>query len=169
MRKIILILLLLLIGTGIMFIPAQSGFLIRTLHGNPIYFIPGETKDITIGWTHSVELTPWEENYRVMGNGELSLESTIYQAYGAGTPDIEGKVEILPNGYIQVTEIKREIPYYSLFYVANSGYFISHNETQYLLKDFVPDYESIHIRYEYLKVYEWIYLEFHKRRVGSNE
>lgn len=152
-----------------MFIPVQSGFLITERDGNLIYFISSKTDDITIGWLHSVELAPWEENFRVMKNGGLTLESTIYQAYGAGTPDTEGIVEILPSGYLQVTGIEREIPYYSLFYVPNSNYYIRHNEKEHLLKDFVSNYENVHIRYGNIKIYEWIFLEFHKRRVKSNE
>ena len=93
-----------------MIIPVQSGFLLEDGNGKTLRFYPNNTKEIIVGWRHSVELTPWEEAYRVIENEKLSLKSTTYKAYGAGTPDIEGKVELLENGSIHVTEIKRIMP-----------------------------------------------------------
>jgi hypothetical protein len=143
-------------------IPVQSGFLLTDGTGESLRFYPNETKEIIVGWRHSVELTPWEEVYHVVENKKLSLKSTTYKAYGAGTPDIEGKVELLENGYIYVTEIKRVMPFYSLFYIPESNYYIKINEKKYLLSDFAPDYKNVQIHYKSIQGYEWIYLKLIK-------
>ncbi len=39
-----------------------------------------------IGFTHSVEKTPWLEFYRVDGAGEMTLTHTIFQSLGWGYP-----------------------------------------------------------------------------------
>lgn len=157
-----IVILLFAIGLGIFFIPVQSGFYITEDEEKLLYFIPDKEKRITIGWQHSVELTPWEENYRVMKNGMLALESTIYKAYGAGTPDVEGEAELLPNGYIKVTGIERVVSEYSLFYIPISGYYIKHNEEKYELKGLVSDFSSIQVKYDDLKLYKWVYFKINK-------
>ncbi|MEW9500252.1 DUF1850 domain-containing protein [Jeotgalibacillus marinus] len=169
MKKVILTLLLLLIGTGILLIPVQSGFLLTEEGGRPLYFLPNDKKQISIGWRHSVELTPWEETYHVLNSGEFVLESTTFKSYGAGTPDMDGVVEVLSNGYIRLTEIERTIPYYSLFYLPISHYYIEVSGKKYSLSDFVPENQIVQIHYESLLLYEWIYLKFIERGRESDE
>src|SRR5699024_11151534 len=79
------------------------------------------------------------ETYYVDKRGNLSLQSTIYQAYGAGTPDVEGIVDVLYNGFVRVTGIERVIPYYSLYYVPHSHYYIELNNNTYSLSEYVSD------------------------------
>ncbi|MFA1820398.1 DUF1850 domain-containing protein [Virgibacillus oceani] len=142
-----------------MVVPVQSGILLTDEGGDPFYFLPWDSNEITIGWRHSVELTPWKEIYRITGEGKLSFESTLYQSYGAGTPDVEGKVDLLHNGFIEVTEIEREIPYYSLYYVPISQYYLEENEKKYPLSNFIPDNTKVQIHYEKLPMYEWLGLK----------
>lgn len=162
MKKRIILVLLLLIGLGMLFIPVQSGFFITENDEKLLYFIPDKVEKITIGWQHSVELTPWEENYNVLENGMLSLESSVYKAYGAGTPDVEGEAELLSNGYVKVTGIERVISEYSLFYVPISGYYIKHNKNTYELKGLVSDFESVQIKYGNLHLYKWVYFKYNQ-------
>ncbi|WP_339227013.1 DUF1850 domain-containing protein [Oceanobacillus sp. FSL K6-2867] len=162
MKKISLILTILLVGVWIGMTPLQSGILLTDGEDNPLFFLPWDSEKVTIGWRHSVELTPWKETYRIADNGYLVFESTLYQSYGAGTPDTEGKVEFLPNGFIQVTEINRVIPYYSLFYVPISNYYLKDNEKRYSLSDFIPDDTNVQIHYEQIQVYKWLLLKIHK-------
>ena len=37
------------------------------------YFFSDKTKKMIVGWRHSVELTPWEETYQVIDNGNFLL------------------------------------------------------------------------------------------------
>src|SRR5699024_937840 len=83
------------------------------------------------GWRHSVELTPWKETYRITQDGDFSFESTTYQSYGAGTPDTDGNVEFLSDGFIRVTGIERTISHYSLFYVPISKYYVADGPKKY--------------------------------------
>lgn len=162
MKKIIIYGLFLLIGSGMLFVPIQSGFYLTDREGQTLYFLPDQVKRITIGWRHSVELTPWEENYNVIAKNMLALESSVYKAYGAGTPDVEGEAEILSNGYIKVTGIERLISEYSLFYVPTSGYYLKHNKKTYELKGLVEDFTNVQINYGSLRIYQWLYLKFNQ-------
>ena len=103
MKKLFFSIILVLIATGILLIPVQSGFLLTDVDGKAFYFFSDNSKKINVGWRHSVELTPWEETYQVLDNGLFSLESTSYKSYGAGTPDTEGTAEMLSNGFLRVT------------------------------------------------------------------
>jgi hypothetical protein len=151
---------MLLIGIGVMLMPVQSGVLLKNKQENSFYFLPWDSDVITVGWRHSVELTPWKETYRITDEGELSFESTLYKSYGAGTPDVEGKVDFLPNGFIEVTGIERRIPYYSLFYVSISQYYLEDNEKKYPLSPYIPDNTNVQIHYEQLQMYEWLGLKW---------
>ena len=84
-------------------------------------------------------------------------------AYGAGTPDTEGKVELLPSGLIRVTGIERIVPSYSLMYIPISNYYVKINEEQYILGDFFPAYENVEISYNSLHLYDWIRLKLRER------
>ncbi|MGY0691957.1 DUF1850 domain-containing protein [Virgibacillus sp. FSP13] len=148
-----------LIITGIWLIPVQSGFLLTNIEGAPLHFYPWGKTNVTIGWRHSVELTPWKETYAVTNSGELTFQSTTYKSYGAGTPDTSGKVEFLENGFVRVTGIKRTIPYYSLYYVPMSNYYLEHKDKRYPLSQVVPDYTKVQIHYETLSIYEWLRLK----------
>lgn len=159
-KKLIYFIIILLIVTGIFLVPVQSGILLTNLEGKPYHFIPWEGRTLTIGWRHSVELTPWQETYTINDDHSLSLSETIYQSYGAGTPDTDGKVEFLADGYVRVTGIKREIPFYSLYYVPISYYSIADGTTSYPLKNFVPDYHHIQIHYESITLFDWIRISF---------
>lgn len=128
-----------------------------TAEGETLRFIQSKDDCFIVGWRHSVEKTPWKETYRVRDGDVLELESTDYQSYGAGTPDAEGQVELLPDGYIRVTEIERTIPYYSLFYIPISRYYIKIDGKRYGLEEFVPAYEKVQIHYRSLRAYERIF------------
>jgi len=145
-----------------MMIPVQAGILLSNEKGDTFHFIPWDSEEITIGWRHSVELTPWKETYKIMQDGDFSLESTVYQSYGAGTPDTDGNVEFLSNGFIQVTEIDRTISHYSLYYVPISEYYVANGSKKYLLSHYVPDNTYIQIHYKQLKVYEWLWTKIEK-------
>ncbi|WP_053071953.1 DUF1850 domain-containing protein [Ornithinibacillus contaminans] len=156
LRKILIALAIVLIASGIFVIPVQSGFLLTNMDGKTYHIFPWKSNTLTVGWRHSVELTPWEETYQIKKDGTLSFLSTTYKSYGAGTPDTEGKVTFLTDGYIQVTGIERDIPYYSLFYVPISQYTLEDGTTKYPLKNYVPDYETVQIRYGDITVYSWL-------------
>jgi len=155
MKKIGLAVLLFIVVVGALLFPVKTGFDVSDGKGKRLLFIPGEG-EVTVGWRHSVEKTPWRETYRVEDGGELTLAYTEYKMYGAGTPDREGKAELKSDGTIRVTGIERTIPYYSLFYVPISQYFIEVGKKDYPLEEFVTEYEEVHISFEQVRLYEWL-------------
>src|SRR5699024_4020562 len=159
LKKAISVCIVVLIAAGILVIPVQSGLLVTDYEGQPYHFIPWDTDQVTIGWRHSVELTPWKETYHITDTNELSFESTMYKSYGAGTPDTDGDVEFLPNEFIQVTGIERNISCFSLYYVPISQYYLEMESEKYPLSEFVPDYTSVQIQFKTLRVYEWLRLK----------
>lgn len=163
LNKIIFIAIVLLIGTGVMLMPVQSGILLTDERGKPFIFLPWDSDELTIGWKHSVELTPWKETYQITDEGNFSFWSTLYQSYGAGTPDVEGNVKFLQNGYVKVTGIERDISYYSLFYAAVSEYYLEDNKKQYPLSQYVPDHTDVQIHYKRMKMFEWLYFQFRSK------
>lgn len=143
-------------GIGIFFTPIQSGILVSNQEGENLHFIPWNSTEFSIGWKHSVEQTPWEETFQIDENGQFRFVSSTYKSYGAGTPDVEGKVEFLPNGFIQVTEMERTLPCFSLFYVPTSNYYLKNTSKSIPLSTFVEPYTNVQLQYKKLKLYEWI-------------
>lgn len=160
MKKKIVLLSSLVIVVGGLLLPIQSGFFLEDLNEEFIYFFPTTEKKLTVGWYHSVELTPWEETFKVTKDGKLAFESTVYKTYGAGTPDVEGNVEILDDGFVRVTGISRIISFYALFYMPNSHYYLRINNDMYELKDYVSDYTNVHISYRKLPLYKWLVINY---------
>src|SRR5699024_445297 len=157
LKKRIIICVLLLLGTGIFVIPVQSGILLTNEKKDHIHFIPFDANTLSIGWTHSVELTPWKEAYDIHPDGSSPLSSTLYQSYVAGTPATDGTVEFLADEFIQVTGIERTIPYYSLFYIPISEYYVELDSKKYELSQLVPDYTNVQIHYKTFILYEWLW------------
>lgn len=114
--------------------------------GNVIHTFKWKSDELKIGWKHSVELTPWEEVYHITAKNKLAFVETKFQSYGAGTPDTDGEVEFLEDGFIRVTGIQREIPTFSLYYVPFSEYYIKNDQTTHYLEDYVNDYSSVEIK-----------------------
>ena len=148
-----------LVLTAIAFLPVTRGFLIEQEDQERLKWIPTSSDTLIVGWRHSVERTPWYETYRVEKDHSLRLESSTYQSYGAGTPDREGKAELLEDGYVRVTEIERHIPYYTLLYAPISEYYVAVDDKKYFLKNIVDDYESVIIRHKTVRLYEWVILQ----------
>lgn len=155
MKKYLLLAVFVLFLTALSIAPIGSGFHVTDGDGKLLRFIRGED-ELTVGWRHSVEKTPWRETYRVREDGQLSLAFTEYKAYGAGTPEGEGKTELLSDGVIRVTGIERTVPKYSLFYIPISQYSLEVDGDSYPLDEFVPAYEEVHISFKKVWLYEWL-------------
>lgn len=158
-KKIGIFIGIILIFGAFYIIPVESGIQLTNGEGTHIQFFPWDSNRLTVGWRHSVERTPWEETYQITKEGQLSFLSTLYQSYGAGTPDTEGDVEFLSDGYIRVTGIHRVIPSFSLYYVPVSEYYLRHNSYQYDLHDYVQPDTEVHISFRTLNLYEWLWLK----------
>jgi len=99
--------------------------------------------EFTVKWIHSVELTPWEEIFRIDNNYEIILDRTRFQQFGAGVPDEAGTKTEIKNGYITFSGIDQKmdmIPYGISCFAKHT--FLFKNKT-YNLYELVKDGDRI--------------------------
>ena len=65
--------------------------------------------ELTIGWTHSVELLPWEEVFRIKDN-QLYLDRTRFKTYGAGVPAETAGKSKMEDGWIVYYDLHQPMP-----------------------------------------------------------
>jgi len=65
--------------------------------------------EFIVKWIHSVELTPWEEIFKISNNYEIILDRTRFQQFGAGVPDSAGTKTEIKDGYITFSGIDKKI------------------------------------------------------------
>ena len=97
-----------------------------------------ENREFTVRWTHSVELTPWEEIFRVDKENKIILDRTRFKSFGAGVPDYAGDKASLEDGYVMYSNINKEMPglVYGISDIAKHTLIIE-NDT-YKLYEFIP-------------------------------
>jgi len=77
-------------------------------------FIVKPNDEFTIRWMHSVELTPWEEIFKISNDYDIILDRTRFKQFGAGVPDSAGNKTEIVDGYIVfsgINQIMKELPY----------------------------------------------------------
>jgi|SRR6056297_324433 len=116
-----------------------------------------EDDEFIVKWIHSVELTPWEEIFRIDSENKIILDRTRFQQFGAGVPDFAGKTVEIKDGYITYGEINQEIPLlpYGISDFAKHTFVFKNKE--YELYKLVPDGDRINIYTERLNLIEYIY------------
>lgn len=64
------------------------------------FYLPDSA--FSLGYIHSIMLTPCEEYFRVGTNNRINLEKTIYQSYGVGLPFLpeEGELNVEDGKFI---------------------------------------------------------------------
>ncbi|MFO7887661.1 MAG: DUF1850 domain-containing protein [Eubacteriales bacterium] len=116
-----------------------------------------EDDEFIVKWIHSVELTPWEEIFRIDSENKIILDRTRFQQFGAGVPDFAGKTVEIKDGYITYGEINQEIPLlpYGISDFAKHTFVFKNKE--YELYKLVPDGDRINIYTERLNLIEYLY------------
>jgi hypothetical protein len=108
---IILIILLILLST----INVNVLVLNYYQEDKPLMVFQIKPKDeFIVKWIHSVELTPWEEIFRIDDNFDIILDRTRFKQFGAGVPDQAGTKTEIKDGYIIFSGINQKmdmIPY----------------------------------------------------------
>ncbi|MBA4536305.1 DUF1850 domain-containing protein [Bacillus aquiflavi] len=156
------LIILLIVGSAIL--PIMPGFLIvEAKSDKPLKFIPSTNKTFTIMWRHSVEFQPWKESFKVDSNGLFTLTETRIRSYGAGVPDVEGKIVKNENGILTIHGIERKMPYYSLFHSDHSSYTLIINKQKYSFVKFIPFNLSVKITYKRITLLQYIVLTITKR------
>ncbi len=120
-------------------------------------FYVKEGDEFTVKWIHSVELTPWEEIFRIDDQNEIVLDRTRFQQYGAGVPDECAGELCYEDGYIVYRNINQKID--SLPYGISD--FAKH---QFVFKDrtvnlyeIVPDGDRIYFYTEKMPLYKYLF------------
>ncbi|MDM8534516.1 DUF1850 domain-containing protein [Clostridiaceae bacterium HSG29] len=154
MKKTIFILLILLI-TMLFTVNINVLVLYHYQAEKPIMIYKIETNDeFTVKWIHSVELTPWEEIFRIDNNYNIILDRTRFQQFGAGVPDSAGTKTEIKDGYITFSGIDRKIDMipYGISNFAKHTFIFKNKE--YKLYEIVSDGDRINFytdKYNLLK------------------
>lgn len=116
--------------------------------------------EFTVAWIHSVELTPWEEIFRIDENYEMILDRTRFKQFGAGVPDEAGSKVEIKDGYIIFSGIDQRIERLPLGISAFAQHtLVIHNET-ILLYERVPDGDRIDFYTGTIRLGSYLYHRF---------
>ncbi|MCK5763570.1 MAG: DUF1850 domain-containing protein [Clostridiales bacterium] len=99
--------------------------------------------EFIVKWIHSVELTPWEEIFRIDDSYEIILDRTRFKQFGAGVPDEAGNKTEIKDGYIIFSGINQKIdmiPYGISSFAEHTFVF---ENTEYKLYEMVDDGDRI--------------------------
>jgi len=111
--------------------------------GGAVVVLP--TSEITLGWTHTVEQTRWEEDYSVSSDGLAVTEARI-EAYGAG---MEAPASAVRDG--RWTRYRPALPALKEITLANSGfaagYTVCWHDQCRLLRTMVPQGRQVTLTY----------------------
>jgi hypothetical protein len=118
-----------------------------------------EGDEFIVKWIHSVELTPWEEIFRIDSNNNIILDRTRFQQFGAGVPDFAGKTVEIKDGYITYGEINQKIPLLPYGISNFAKHTLVFNDVEYPLYELVPDGDRINIYTENISLLKYLYIK----------
>jgi len=116
-----------------------------------------ENDEFIVKWIHSVELTPWEEIFRIDSENNIILDRTRFQQFGAGVPDFAGKTVEVKDGYITYGEINQKMPLlpYGISDFAKHTFVLKSKE--YELYKLVEDGDRINFYTERISLVQYLY------------
>ncbi len=90
--------------------PAQPHLVVSNQRTGQTYLqIPAdEVSRVELSWVHSVEKTPWRENYELSSSG-MQLTDVYLKSYGAGAPADIGGTTTLEDGEIHISGLQKEL------------------------------------------------------------
>lgn len=116
--------------------------------------------EFTIRWIHSVELTPWEEIFKIDKNYNLILDRTRFKQFGAGVPDQAGtKTEII-DGYIIFSGINQYMERLPLGISSFAEHSFTMADINIPLYELVPDGQRIDFYTDSIPLYRYIVKTF---------
>ena len=160
MKKYLLAILILLL-LAITLIPIDC-LLLEHYQTNEILFVfkvsPGD--EFIMKWIHSVELTPWEEIFRIDENNEMILDRTRFQQFGAGVPDYAGtKTEII-DGYIIFSGIDQKVDLLPYGISAFAQHTFIFKDVSYELYKMVKDGDRINFYTDQMSLFQFIRMKY---------
>ncbi|MCR4442014.1 MAG: DUF1850 domain-containing protein [Peptococcaceae bacterium] len=103
----------------------------------------------TLGWRHSVELQPWEEDFQINQQTlHFTLVETRFRSYGAGVPAlIPGTCTYeLSNGFIVFKNLNQDYEKLSFIHSDYARYWLTAGKNTYTLADHMPDSAQVFLR-----------------------
>jgi hypothetical protein len=154
LKKILTIILIIAILLVPLFIEVDILTLEHYQTGNTVLFFTIEPGDeFTMKWIHSVELTPWEEIFRIDDEYNMVLDRTKFQNFGAGVPDATGTEVYIEDGYITYGGINQVMPLLPYGISAFAKHIFIFKDREYNLYELVPDGDRINIFTESINGY----------------
>lgn len=162
MKKYILAILILLLLT-ITLIPIDC-LLLEHYQTDEILFIfkvnPGD--EFIMKWIHSVELTPWEEIFRIDENNEMILDRTRFQQFGAGVPDYAGTKTEVKDGYIIFSGIDQKVDLLPYGISEFAQHTFIYKDVSYELYKMVKDGDRINFYTDQISLFQFIRMKYLK-------
>ena len=97
---------------------------------------------VRLSWIHSVELTPWEEDYTILSDGTLLLKTARFKSYGAGVPEYGGEHRLV-QGWIVRDGINRELPALNWIHSHTANFQIHLNDVLLVRPKDLPHHEPL--------------------------
>lgn len=159
MKKFIIILLILLLI--ILFsININVLVLYHYQEEKPLMIFKIQPKDeFTVKWIHSVELTPWEEIFRIDNNYKIILDRTRFQQFGAGVPDSAGTKTEIKDGYIIFSGINQKIDIIPYGISSFAKHTFSFNNKDFALYKMVNDGDRINFYTDKYKLIKYLLIK----------
>ncbi|MEA3424091.1 MAG: DUF1850 domain-containing protein [Bacillota bacterium] len=110
--------------------------------------------EFIVKWIHSVELTPWEEIFRINDSYEIVLDRTRFKQFGAGVPDQAGNKTEIKDGYVIFSGINQKIDMIPYGISSFAEHVFVFEDTEYKLYEIVDDGDRINFytdKYSLLK------------------
>ncbi len=160
MKKYILAILILLILT-ITLIPIDC-LILEHYQSDEILLLfkvkPGD--EFLVKWIHSVELTPWEEIFRVDEDYEMILDRTRFQQFGAGVPDYAGTKTEIKDGYIIFSGINQKIDLLPYGISEFAQHTFIYKDVTYELYKMVKDGDRINFYTDQMSLFQFIRIKY---------
>lgn len=104
----------------------------------------------TVEWVHSVELTPWRENYQVHWLHGMELAETSFRSFGAGVPSDFPKEQVtVKDGWIIVSGIHEQRDSV-LYLITRDDYALTVGHQIWKLSDVLPLGTSLELSIKWL-------------------
>ncbi len=115
--------------------------------------------EFIVKWIHSVELTPWEEIFRIDDSYEIILDRTRFKQFGAGVPDEAGNKTEIIDGYVIFSGINQKIdmiPYGISSFAEHTFVF---ENTEYKLYEMVDDGDRINFYTDKYSLIKYLFVK----------
>ncbi len=130
-----------------------------------LYLIPiSLPTNISIEWTHSVELTRWRETYKVNKKGKFELIESRFKSFGAGVPANEGKEFFSENGWNVMRDFNRVFLFIPIMISCNVKQEIFLDDKQIKLCDISNDASFLDIKNEKISIWQYIAGNLNERK-----